>query len=95
MPDIKNHLKTPAVTVPVLAAAVMLILRLCGKFVIGNMGSHIADNKFSAQTQYKHYCRGKHGYRYRRRLKVIFYIRHIKTSFLIFFQVFIFRRWLF
>lgn len=40
MPDIKNHLKTPAVTVPVLATAVMLILRLCGKFVIGNMGEN-------------------------------------------------------
>ncbi len=30
-------LKNPLVTVPCLAAAVMVLLRLCGKFVVGNM----------------------------------------------------------
>ena len=38
MPEIRNNLKSPVVTVPFLAAAVMIILRLCGRFVIGNMG---------------------------------------------------------
>lgn len=37
MSDIRSHLKTPSITVPCLAAAVMIILRLCGRFVIGNM----------------------------------------------------------
>lgn len=33
MSELKNHIKTPAVTVPLLAAGVMVILRLSGRFI--------------------------------------------------------------